>query len=379
MRVPITVFLAFSLACTAWSTSAQETGARATTQQRRAAQVALDNYREQVNENVLFLMGGQLSGSYVGLVQDIAIVVDDGLRLRVLPVLGNAAVQNVSDVLFLRGIDLALTTVQTLNHLKQSKQYGANIDRQIVYIAALSNDEMHVLAAPGINTIEDLAGKKVNFHTAGSSTALSGPEVFKALQIDVQVVNMPQGDAIQKMRAGEIAATICICNKPLDWVKDLTAESGFTLLDVPFVDAFRDNYLPALLTRDDYPGLLAKAGKIETVATTTALVSFNWPRGSARYNRTAKFVEAFFSKFADLQRPPRHPMWKSVNLTATVPGWRRFPAAQEWLDRNQPQSASLSASLGKVLSDQGAATTDLPTDSDKLFRDFMEYTRKTNN
>jgi TRAP-type uncharacterized transport system substrate-binding protein len=371
-----TILLGLGLVHAALAAQAQDEPR--TYQQQRTTQHAYDVYREQVNENVLFLMGGQPGGSYMELAYDISLAVDDGLRLRVIPVIGNAAVQNVSDVLFLRGIDLALTTVQVLNHLKQTRQYGPNLPQQMVYVAALSNDEMHVVARPGITAIEELKGKRVNFHNAGSATALLGPRIFKDLQIDVQPVYMPQSDALERMRSGEVAATVCICAKPLDILSAGRDMTGFHLLDVPFVPGLQDEYLPASIGHDDYPLLLAKGGKIETIATTTVLVSFNWPRGSPRYNRTAKFVEALFSKLPELQRPPRHPAWKSVNLAATVPGLQRFPAAQEWLDHHE-QSASLRAGAGELLVGSPGSKTDAAAsvDTDALFREFMDFTRRS--
>jgi hypothetical protein len=50
-------------------------------------------------------------------------------------------------------------------------------------------------------------------------------------------------------------------------------------------------------------------------------------------------VEAFFPKIAEFQKPPRHPKWREVNIAATLPGWSRFPAAQEWLDNQQRADA----------------------------------------
>ena len=58
---------------------------------------------------------------------------------------------------------------------------------------------------------------------------------------------------------------------------------------------------------------------------------FAWPPHTERYNKVARFVTAFFSKFDQFQRPPRHPKWREVNLTAQVPGWTRFQAAEDWL------------------------------------------------
>src|SRR6266568_1502701 len=232
---------------------------------------------------------------------------------------------------------------------------------------------MHVVARPGINSIEDLNGKKVNFHTPGSSTALTGPRIFKELHVDVQPVNVPQGDALQRMRAGEIDATVCVCAKPVTIYADLRQDAGFKLLDIPFAAPFQDDLLPVSIGPEDYPSLVAKGMKVESVATTTVLVTFNWARGSTRYNRTAKFVDALFSKFSELQKPPRHPMWKSVNIAATVPGMQRFPAAQEWLDRSEGQAVALRGGLGKILSEDAASKTRAPSpaDADKLFREFM--------
>jgi len=244
----------------------------------------------------------------------------------------------------------------------------------------LSNDEMHVLARPGINSIEDLEYKKVNFHTVGSASALLGPRVFKELQIDVQPFNLPQREALRQMRAGEIDATVCICAKPVTIFADLPIDSNFRLIEVPYASALQDDYLPATIGNEDYPNLLPTGAKASTVATTTALISFNWPRGSPRYNRTARFVDAMFSKFSEFHRPSRHPMWKSVNLAAVIPGWQRFAAAQDWLDRNQP-TASLRSGLAKVLGDQAPGRENGPAaaDSDEIFREFEDHMRKARN
>ena len=378
MRNRFTIVLASSLACAVvpLSADAQDFSAPARSQQR-ALQQARDSYREQLNDNVLFLMGGQPGASYQALTHDIATVVNDGLRLRVLPVMGNAAAQNVADVLYLRGVDLSLTMVQVINRLKETRQYG-NLEQQIVYIAPLENDEMHVVGRRGITSIFDLRGKKVNFHNAGSATAMLGPRIFKELKIDIVPVFMPQADAYERMRDGDIAATVCICAKPLDLVGAMNPEAGYKLLDVPFAGSLRDEYLPATISQNDYPNLLGKGEKVETIATTTILISFNWQSGTVRYNRTARFVEALFSKFSDLQRSPRHPAWKTVNLASTVPGLQRFAPAQEWLDRND-QSAISRAIAGTLAPRPAARGTNglAPVDTERLFREFMEYTRRS--
>src|SRR5215475_12602922 len=82
-----------------------------------------EQMRERVNENVLFLMGGQPGATFLQLAHDIAVVVNEGKELRVLPVVGGAARENVEDVLYLRSIDMAMTTQETLNYLKASGEF----------------------------------------------------------------------------------------------------------------------------------------------------------------------------------------------------------------------------------------------------------------
>ena len=80
--------------------------------------------------------------------------------------------------------------------------------------------------------------------------------------------------------------------------------------------------------------VLARHLPVDTIAIPSVLAVFNWPRDSDRYRRVALFVEAFFSKFEEFRKPPRHAKWKEANLNATLRGWKRFPAAEEWLARH---------------------------------------------
>jgi hypothetical protein len=79
--------------------------------------------------------------------------------------------------------------------------------------------------------------------------------------------------------------------------------------------------------------LIKQGERVSTIAVPTALVAFNWPAKSNRYQRVARFADALFSRIDRLQGPGFDPKWKSINLAATVPGLTRFSAAQQWLDR----------------------------------------------
>jgi uncharacterized protein len=288
-----------------------------------------EQIKQKVNDNVLFLMGGQPGATFSQLAYDISVVVEDGKNLRVLPVLGGAAVQNLEDLLYLRSIDMAFTTQEAMNYLKSTGKLGPHLERQLTYIAALFPNPLQILARGGAKSITDLNGKKVNFNNRGSATAQFVPKIFKTLGVSTQELYMGQEDAMEKLQRGEIDATICSCPTPVPAFVNVRRESGLQFVAVPYEKSIQAAYLPASISKEDYPSLVDK--EVETIAALTILVTYNWPKDSVGYGRAKKFVDAFFSRFDDFHKPPRNPLWKTVNLGATIPGWTRFPAAEEWL------------------------------------------------
>jgi hypothetical protein len=92
-----------------------------------------------------------------------------------------------------------------------------------------------------------------------------------------------------------------------------------------------DTYLPSELGHAQYPALIAEGQTVQTVAVGSVMAVYAWPRGSERYQKVARFVNALFAKFPQLQQPPHHPKWTEVNLAAQLPGWTRFRTAQDEL------------------------------------------------
>jgi hypothetical protein len=138
-----------------------------------------------------------------------------------------------------------------------------------------------------------------------------------------------------------MAAVVFITSKPVDAFVKGRWEGGFKFLAVPYESKLEDYYLPAALDATDYPGLIKQGEHVATIAVPTALVAYNWPVNSNRFERVARFVEHLFSRIDKLQAPGFDPKWKSINLAANVPGLVRFPAAQAWLDDHaRPTRAS---------------------------------------
>ena len=60
-----------------------------------------------------------------------------------------------------------------------------------------------------------MRGQKVNLDAKGSGTSYSMRDVFKALNIEIQEVSLSQADGLEKVKSGEIAATVLIAGKPV--------------------------------------------------------------------------------------------------------------------------------------------------------------------
>lgn len=290
------------------------------------------------------LAGGLLEGAPIRFATEIARVVDDGNDLHVLPVVTRGPAENVEALLYLRGIDAAIINSDAL---EQFRTLVPNIDQRISYILNLFPSDLHIFVRPEIHSLADLNGKKVNFNTPGTTAAYSGPLIFKRLKLDVDRTFIPHPTALEQMRKGEggIAGVVFVTSKPVDALLRGNWESGFKFLPVEIEDpAF---YTPSVLTSSDYPQLVPKGQEIPTISVPTALVAYDWPKGSDHYIRLARLVDHLFSRLNKLQGPGFHPAWKDVNALAQVPGLRRFAPAQEWLDRNrggvQPGAAVLAA------------------------------------
>jgi TRAP-type uncharacterized transport system substrate-binding protein len=141
---------------------------------------------------------------------------------------------------------------------------------------------MHLIvrADGGINSLADLAGKKV-FSDIGSGTQLSTRDIFERLAVKPVEVNMGQADAFEALKKGEIAATILIAGKPAGSMARLKAQEGFRILPVAFDKPLQADYLPATLSTEDYPGLIAPGQKVETIRfqpgiTAARLASFHF-------------------------------------------------------------------------------------------------------
>ncbi|MDE2115373.1 MAG: hypothetical protein KGJ29_10975 [Hyphomicrobiales bacterium] len=289
--------------------------------------------RAKINSNTVYVIAGRLISSYLRMTAEMSAAVDDGDNLRVLPMIGEGALHNIYDILYLKGVDVGILRLDSLESVRRSGDIPG-LGENLKYLTEFGNDEMHVIAPANITDIHQLAGKRVNVDIPGSGTNFSATAVFKKLGIDIVPVHLYEKQAFVQMHQGKVDADVSFGAAPLSGIAQFeNADKRFHLIGVPYDKSLDDYYLPSQVSGKEYPNLLGKDEKVPTIAVGTMLAVFNLAPGSARYDRVAHFVTALFDKFPIMKTPPRHPAWKEINISATIPGWTRFKPAQDWIDK----------------------------------------------
>ena len=189
--------------------------------------------RQRKNAWTVGIVGGLISGTYMRFADEIATVLDDGDNLRVLPIVSYGAASNLDDLLYLKGVDVAVTQSDVFEYFRTQRK-TPNLDRRVNYILRFPISELHILARKDVTSLEDLRGKKVNFGPAGTGASLTGSIVFQRLGINVQQVLIDQPTALEKLRSGEVDAIARVIGKPVDFFTRIPPNSDLHLVPIPY-------------------------------------------------------------------------------------------------------------------------------------------------
>jgi len=335
--------------------------------------------RDRVNEGTVTVITAPAGGATSVFGSDMARVLDNDESVRVLPVLGKGPVRNVIDVLYLKSIDMGIITTDVPEFYKLQYQIP-DVTSRLRYIAKLYHNEVHVIARTSIKSIFDLEGKRIVAPTDVGYYAAR--VILSRLNIKAASFDNQTDDArsIQKIIDGEADAYIVSTGKVFPLARNMIKNENRSLhlVPIPYDRRLQDLYLPTTLSSEEYPNLLSPGETIETLAASQLLVTFNWPENSERYKKVTRFVDAFFAKIDEFQKPPRHPKWSESSIVATIPGWQRFKASEDWLiAHNVAQSAQIDKlKFQKFLTDSRIPGGTDPAKSEELFRQFQEWQKR---
>ena len=291
-----------------------------------------------------------------------------------LPIISYGAVGNVTDLVYLKGVDFAITYADVLDHFKNVEKIPG-IERRVNYVIPMFQGEFHLYVRPEIKTIQDLAGKKVGFNTVGSAANYTGGIVFDRLGIKVEQVFQNNALALEAMRKGELAGIVHVVGKPNELFAKFKPEPGFHFLPVEFGDKFEDYYIPAELTSADYPNLIPQGetmpdhlGARRCSRSTTGRPT---PTATAAACASSSICS---SASTSCSEPTYQPGWKQMNLAGTIPGWTRFPPAQEMINKMAAARAKVDPALARQQAARAAPNN--PAEQERLFQQFLEWSRQ---
>jgi TRAP-type uncharacterized transport system substrate-binding protein len=350
----------------------------------RAADETSTSFR--MNQWTVGFAAGLPDGGFVRFASEMARTMDDGDNMRLIPMVTRGTTTNIADLLYLKGVDVAITYADAFDFY--SKQTGlGNISERIRYVMQFFVSDIHIYARNEFKSLEDLRGQKVAIGTSGVAAALTGPLIFKRLGINIQPVPVGGPIALEQLRKGEVVAMVYVAAKPSELFSGMKPEPGLHFLPVPYTKEFADYYYPSTIKADDYPTFLPPGTAIDTIAVPSVLAVYNWKPGTERGQRVNHFVETLFNNFARLQKPPFHPKWKDVSLVAPVPGWKRYPYADGIVERLKNANANAGPMAGAgaaparqqfetfVATQRGPAVSE--TEKAQLYREYLQWNRQT--
>jgi TRAP-type uncharacterized transport system substrate-binding protein len=249
-----------------------------------------------VNRGLVQLETTGSDGISVRIAEDLSRLIDDGATRRVVPVIGKTSTQNLIDLKYLRGVDLAIVQLDVIDYVRDRRALPG-VD-SLTYITKLFNEELHILARSEIKDINGLADQKMSVGLSGSGAEITLLNILGQLKLRVSITHDRPAVAIDKLRRGEIAAIAFVAGKPAPIFTGLAATEGLHFLDIPFTALQNSVYAPTRLTATDYPKLILSDHPINTIAIGSVLLAADLRQLPERYNNIANFVDVFFRGFS---------------------------------------------------------------------------------
>lgn len=316
-------------------------------------------------------VSGEENDTHSPILADLAAALDrDRFRLRASA--GRGPSQDLLDVLHRPDIDFAIVQTDALEALTGRVQAAAR--ERLRYLFRVPNKELHILAPREITGIRQLDGLKVNIGQPGSGTHLTSRLVFERLGVRPEFTTDDQATAHENLRSGKIAAAILLAPRPSGEILAFPSGGRFHLVSIPFDEPVSD-YPPGQFTADDYPHLIERGQRVETVAVSRVLAVRDWPEGSLRYGRLERLTKSIYARFDELQQSGRNPRWTEVNLSAEEPRWQRFKAAQNLLDLRARQADEQRAFQRLAAASGMCSLPSTATARENLYDDFAAWRR----
>jgi uncharacterized protein len=328
------------------------------------------------------IVTGDVDSTGLRIASDLARALDSGTELRVIPIAGKGSIQNINDLLTIKSVDIAIVQSDALaRFMKIGRNPGLTTRMQ--YLAKLYSEEFHILSRMQFLCLQDLSGRRVSFGPKDSGMAITAEAVFEANAIQVDPLYLDHEEGMDRLKRGELDALVYVGGKPSRAFDRITHKDKVHFLDVEYLPILQANYLPAIITSEDYPNLVAPNESVASIGVSTVMAVHNWPAQSERSRVVTRFTERFFASVDKLKSGSFSPKWREVNIGAPLKGWQRYQPAERWLAANAqvkatatpaPGAQQLKTMLQKFVETQRGGSAS----QEELFNQFIRWYQQQN-
>jgi uncharacterized protein len=257
-------------------------------------------------------------------------------NVRVLPIAGHGAVGNVSDLLRLRGVDLAVLNSDIFQFLDQTHQYP-KARSQIRYVTHIYNQKIYLLARPQFKTIDSLRGRKLAVPSRGTGSHITAMTLFNLLGIDVMVHAL--GADFDDFSVDKFDGALVLGDELTRVRLSAQARRDLHVVPIDLVPALRTTYRPAVIEPHELPGVPI-AESTTTIAVSTLLAVYNWTSSQPRFADVSSFASGLFPALAKV-RQNAGSVWRQSDINAQIVGWARYGGVQATRTLGKEQLAEL--------------------------------------
>ncbi len=278
--------------------------------------LAADTRAVKVNEGTIGLVVSRPE-SLIQAVQ-ISNAVDHTDGLRILPILGRGGLQSINDLLFIRGVDVAMVPSDCLAFARKNNLYTDETGK-ISYLAKIGDKNVVIVANAKFTTLQSLSGKRVAVGPTESDEFVIADLVLGGMELNFERVPLLGKSAVEALNEGRVDAAIFSGSNTSQELSALKTDSQTHVLPISLNESLSTIYSPAILSNNDLPSLIPAGTTVDTIASSEVLAVFDWPKRSQRGNKIEKFNRALFANyFASISKDG------SINFLATVPGWKPY-------------------------------------------------------
>ncbi|MCQ0969130.1 TAXI family TRAP transporter solute-binding subunit (plasmid) [Paracoccus sp. TK19116] len=276
-------------------------------------------------EAQMSIMTGSPSGTYIQFGRDLSGLMETcGQTMEVVESAGS--LENFLAVRQRPNTQFGIVQSDVLEYMRTFAAEDQAIARAVagVRIAVpLYDEELHILAKADIETLGDLAGKRVAIGVENSGTYLTSSLILSLAGIEpAERVLLNPAEALPQLQDGQIDALVYVAGAPATLFQDESID-GDTLHLVPITDeVLRSVYSWSTIPEGTYA---FQTGPLDTVAVKAVLMTYDYqPRRNAYHRSSCAAVSEMSHQILtrlDQLKESGHPKWKSVDLADVPPGW----------------------------------------------------------